>query len=113
MTHYETLDIAQDATQEEIKAAYKKAAQASHPDREGGDVEAFKAVAAAYAILRDEGRREIYDRANCSDEEMQEVWLQQTIDSAIESALHGLARSVSLGHYHNLPNLLGAALGAL
>jgi curved DNA-binding protein CbpA len=61
MTHYEVLGVWSDASPEEIKLAYRKAAQAAHPDREGGDEALFKRVAAAYEILSDPEKREEYD----------------------------------------------------
>lgn len=60
-TLYETLGVARDATPEEIKAAYRKAAMRSHPDREGGSKEAFQAVQRAGEILLDEAKRAHYD----------------------------------------------------
>ena len=44
MSHYDTLGVAPTATDEEIRAAYKRLAMKYHPDREGGDAEKFDAV---------------------------------------------------------------------
>jgi DnaJ-class molecular chaperone len=62
MTHiyYDLLGISQNASQEDIKKAYKKAAIANHPDK-GGDSEKFKKIANAYQILSDENKRRDYD----------------------------------------------------
>ena len=63
--HYETLGIARDATDDEIKRAYKKLARTYHPDLNPDDAEAeakFKQVGAAYEVLRDPQRRASYDR---------------------------------------------------
>jgi DnaJ-class molecular chaperone len=62
---YELLGVARDATAEEIKAAYRKAALRDHPDRNPGDREAeerFKAISEAYATLRDPDKRAWVDR---------------------------------------------------
>ncbi|MCB1558371.1 MAG: DnaJ domain-containing protein [Alphaproteobacteria bacterium] len=61
---YNTLGVARDATGEEIKRAYKKLAMRHHPDRDGGDEEAFKQIKAAYEILSDSKRRAAYDRGD-------------------------------------------------
>lgn len=56
MDYYETLGVARNATQEEIKKAYRKLAMAYHPDRNPGDKEAetkFKQVQEAYDGLTD------------------------------------------------------------
>jgi len=61
MNHYETLGINKDASIDEIKKAYKKAALKHHPDR-GGDAEKFKQLSQAYEVLSDSDRRARYDQ---------------------------------------------------
>lgn len=64
-TLYAKLGVSQDATVEEIKRAYRKAAMKWHPDRNVGreDVAraAFQEIKDAYAILSDENQRSVYD----------------------------------------------------
>ncbi|MEP0845592.1 MAG: J domain-containing protein [Phycisphaerae bacterium] len=62
---YEILGVARNASQEEIKRAYRRLALKHHPDRNRGDSAAaqrFKEVQAAYEILGDAERRAQYDR---------------------------------------------------
>jgi hypothetical protein len=61
MTHYQTLGIGTDATEDEIKIAYRRAARKVHPDRDGGDAEKMQRINAAYATLGDAAARERYD----------------------------------------------------
>lgn len=68
MTHYETLGVPRDASAAEIKAAWRRASSAAHPDREGGSTEAQAAVNKAYEVLCDDGRRAAYD-ATGSDQQ--------------------------------------------
>jgi molecular chaperone DnaJ len=68
--HYSTLGISQNATEDEIKKAYRKKAMELHPDRHGGDKakEAeFKKVAAAYQTLSDSTKKTNYDRYGTDD----------------------------------------------
>ena len=58
---YEILEISKDATENEIKSAYKKLAIKNHPDR-GGDEEKFKEIANAYDILKDKNKKDLYDK---------------------------------------------------
>ncbi len=62
---YEILGIRRNATQEEIKKAYRRLAKQYHPDRNPNDKSAeqrFKEVHAAYEVLGDPERRSQYDR---------------------------------------------------
>jgi molecular chaperone DnaJ len=62
---YKVLEIARDASDEEIKTAYRKLAMQYHPDRNGGSKEAeerFKLITEAYDVLRDGNKRAAYDR---------------------------------------------------
>lgn len=63
--YYEVLGLKKDASAEEIKKAYRKAAMKYHPDRNPGDKEAeekFKEAGEAYEVLSDEGKRQRYDQ---------------------------------------------------
>jgi len=58
---YECLGVEKNATQDEIKKAYRKLAVKLHPDK-GGDPEKFKEINAAYEVLGNPEKREMYDR---------------------------------------------------
>jgi molecular chaperone DnaJ len=63
--YYQTLGVSKDASQEEIKKAFRKKAMEHHPDRNQGDKNAekkFKEVNEAYETLKDDQKRAAYDR---------------------------------------------------
>ena len=59
--YYDILGVSKDASQEEIKKAYRKKAHKHHPDK-GGDEEKFKKVNEAYQVLSDKEKRKRYDQ---------------------------------------------------
>lgn len=61
MTHYSTLGVADTATPDEIKKAYRKLAGQYHPDKEGGDKTRFQEVQKAYEVLSDPQKKQQYD----------------------------------------------------
>jgi DnaJ-class molecular chaperone len=63
MDHYETLGISRDASEQDIKKAFRKLASKHHPDK-GGDQEQFKRIQGAYEVLSDPDKRAQYDNPN-------------------------------------------------
>ena len=62
---YQTLGVGRDASDDDIKKAYRKLAMQFHPDRNNGSSEAeekFKEITEAYDVLRDGNKRAAYDR---------------------------------------------------
>jgi len=63
--YYEILAVTREASDQEIKSAYRKMAMKYHPDKNPGNKEAeesFKQAAEAYSVLGDKEKRTVYDR---------------------------------------------------
>ncbi|GAB3524275.1 DnaJ C-terminal domain-containing protein [Arthrobacter monumenti] len=61
---YKVLGVSKDATQADIKKAYRKLARTHHPDQNPGNAAAettFKNISEAYSVLSDDEQREQYD----------------------------------------------------
>ena len=63
--YYEVLGVSRDATEDEIKKAYRKLAMKYHPDKNPNNKEAeekFKEASEAYEVLYDKEKRQVYDQ---------------------------------------------------
>merc|ERR1719387_3154256 len=58
--YYKLLEIAKDASESDIKKAFRKLAIKHHPDK-GGDPETFKEITRAHEVLSDPEKRRLYD----------------------------------------------------
>lgn len=65
--YYKTLGVPRNATQDEIKKAFRKLARQHHPDA-GGDEAKFKEINEAYEVLSDEKKRNLYDQYGTASE---------------------------------------------
>lgn len=61
-TYYDLLGVARDATDDDLRRAFRKLAKASHPDRDSGTEAAMVRLNQAYETLRDPEKRQAYDQ---------------------------------------------------
>ena len=61
MDYYNVLGVNRNASDKELKSAYKKLSMQHHPDRTGGDDTQFKRINEAYETLKDPSKRQTYD----------------------------------------------------
>ena len=70
---YEVLGVSKNATEDEVKKAYRKLARDFHTDRNPGDKQAetkFKEIQDAFEILHDKEKRSKYDQFGFVDEQV-------------------------------------------
>lgn len=60
--YYKILGVEKEASQDEIKKAFRKLAHKHHPDKGGGDEAKFKEINEAYQVLSNEQKRKQYDQ---------------------------------------------------
>jgi molecular chaperone DnaJ len=63
VNYYRVLGVSREASQEEIKAAYRRLAKERHPDHPSGSAEEFSLLQEAHAVLSDPNRRRTHDEA--------------------------------------------------
>lgn len=68
-THYETLGVSKDASQDEVKRNFRELSLKFHPDlnKEHSCAEKFKAIANAHSVLSSPKERQKYDRLLAED----------------------------------------------
>jgi curved DNA-binding protein CbpA len=126
-TLYDTLGVQANATDDEIKRAYRKAAMKWHPDRNHGAEEsaraAFQEIKDAYAILSDAAQRKVYDQVYA--EQMRGWEAQRARHQQAEAKREAAARAADEAAYaemvsvairfadegHNRDVLFGVLLG--
>jgi len=65
--YYAILGVPRDASQDDIKKAFRKLAHKYHPDKQGGDEAKFKEANEAYGALSDPEKRKRYDQFGSAD----------------------------------------------
>ncbi|WP_354684300.1 J domain-containing protein [Cupriavidus necator] len=103
-TLYSTLGVQPDATLDEIKRAYRRAAMKWHPDRNLGREKeahtAFQEIRDAYAILSDAVQRQIYDEV--FEREMQRWQAEHHAQEAQQREAQREAQRVAQEHYEQM-----------
>ena len=103
--YYKILGVSRNATDQEIKQAYRKLAMKYHPDRNPGNKEAedkFKEINEAYGVLSDSEKRAAYDRyghagLNGMGGMLSAAGLEPAlVEGREQHVLHGLGHAVQL-----------------
>jgi curved DNA-binding protein CbpA len=98
-TLYDLLGARPDDDVEALKAAFRKAAKANHPDLHAGDQYAairFRRIAEAYEILRDAEQRATYDRLLRFERERLRWTLKGTVSHLMHSIVFDAVTAVGL-----------------
>lgn len=104
---YDILEIAKDASKEEIKKSYKKLAIKYHPDKNNNDeksTEKFKEIQVAYQILYDDNRRKEYDNMNNNDRILFDEMFMNFINGAKNILMEYLRASLKINKQQNKIN---------
>lgn len=89
---YQILGVGKDATQEQIKTAYRKLAATHHPDKPSGDTELFRKIQKAYEVLSNLQSRQRYDETGLSEPDQlshTEKMVMDLFDELLQGNLDG------------------------
>jgi DnaJ homolog subfamily A member 2 len=92
---YDVLGVPRDASDDDIKKAYKKLAMIHHPDR-GGDAEQFKKVSEAYEILSDPEKRREHDQPPFGGIRNPPRQYEYTLNVTFEEAFKGITKNLKI-----------------
>src|SRR5204863_341722 len=109
---YVVLGVQRDASEADIKKAYRKLAMECHPDRNNGDKSAeekFKLVTEAYEVLRDPEKRAAYDRFGHAGTRSTSGFNSMHFD--LSEALMVFMRDFGIGGSGGFENLFGGGHG--
>jgi curved DNA-binding protein len=87
MDYYQTLGIARDASQDDIKKAFRKLASQHHPDK-GGDTAMFQKIQEAYATLSDPQKKQQYDNPSPFGTNADGSWKEAGVPPGFEQFFH-------------------------
>lgn len=112
--YYEVMRVGRDATQDEIKRAYRKLARKYHPDvsKEPGAEEKFKQLGEAYEVLKDPEKRAAYDQLGANWQNGQEFNPPPGWDAGFEFSGGGYTGAGAQDYSDFFESLFGRGFGA-
>lgn len=108
--YYDLLSVKPNATQDELKKAYRKLALKYHPDKNPDEPEKFKLISQAYEVLSDPKKRQIYDRGG---EQMLKEGGGSDEQSFFSSPLDLFERMFGMGGRHQPDNKVKSVMHQL
>ncbi len=107
--YYKIMDLKRDASQDEIKRAYRKLARKYHPDvsKEANAEERFKEIGEAYEVLKDPEKRAAYDHLGANYQAGQDFHPPPNWDSGFEFSGGGFTDAGGAGFSDFFEQLFG------
>jgi curved DNA-binding protein len=112
--YYSIMDIKRDASQDEVKRAYRKLARKYHPDvsKEADAEQRFKDLGEAYAVLKDPEKRAAYDQLGANWKAGQDFQPPPDWDAGFEFSGGGFTGGDSAAYSDFFESLFGRSFGS-
>ncbi len=112
--YYKVLGVARDASQDDIKRAYRKLARKFHPDvsKEANAEDKFKEVQEAYEVLKDTDKRAAYDQLGSNWRQGQQFTPPPDWGNGFEFSFNRGARGSDMGEDANFSDFFSSLFGA-
>ncbi|HOY00784.1 MAG TPA: DnaJ domain-containing protein, partial [Zoogloea sp.] len=112
--YYTIMGVARDASQDEIKRAYRQLARKYHPDvsKEAGAEARFKEIGEAYEVLKDPEKRSAYDQLGANWKAGQDFRPPPDWNAGFEGAGRGFSEQEAADHSDFFESLFRRGFGA-
>lgn len=104
VSHYELLELKENATKDEVVKSYRRLSMIHHPDRPGGNKDKFQKISEAYEVLSSDEKRQTYDMSQNGSQMFSKMGGGTPVDEIFASMFAGMG---GMGGLHGMQSMGG------